>query len=177
MVATDVASRGIGMIQNSPRAALHCPPLPSLILFPMSTIISYCVIRFVLCSFLLVRATCRCYYNLVPGLAPLGRFSNEPRNTCSQHFVGMLAYFFLFLLLRPPCTIKARCQPCVVRSAFAKCVWWDSEVAEYAKVAMPIPSCRMTRLQIMTVERCNTTSSLFLFFPLLAAKRSFVLLR
>ena len=84
MVATDVASRGIGKISDSPaRFPTHVP------LHLLSTI-SYRVIRFMLCSFLLVRSTCRCYYNLVQGLlslhtAPgLDSPTDEPQDLCLQ---------------------------------------------------------------------------------------------
>jgi hypothetical protein len=79
MVATDVASRGIGMISNS---------LRDFLLFlarnqsPFLSFLSSCVIRFMLCFLKLVRSTCRCYYNLVQGLH---KSADSPVNLgCSQ---------------------------------------------------------------------------------------------
>ncbi|KIW08159.1 ATP-dependent RNA helicase DBP2, variant [Verruconis gallopava] len=66
MVATDVASRGIGMIADSLRDFLSFRSL--FVLFKLLSFSLFCVIRFMLCSILLVRSTCCHYYNLVQGL-------------------------------------------------------------------------------------------------------------
>jgi hypothetical protein len=66
MVATDVASRGIGMISDSQRDPLSFLCLHSSVLFPVIFVIMrdppYALL------FRLVRSTCRYYYNLVQGM-------------------------------------------------------------------------------------------------------------
>lgn len=75
MVATDVASRGIGMISHPLACFSFAQPTPA----PLT--ISYRVVRFMLCSLLLVRLSCRNYYTFVQSLLPrqhLARTSNGP---------------------------------------------------------------------------------------------------
>jgi hypothetical protein len=73
MVATDVASRGIGMISHS-LAHFY-------LALSAHLTISYRVVRSILCSFLLVRLSCRNYYTFVQSLLSrqyLARTSNGP---------------------------------------------------------------------------------------------------